>query len=290
MKKKIWGDDMKKWLKLLLLTGLLSLPVGILHVQAESAVSVSDNKDGTVSVEYDNTAGKKIAVMVVKTGTDTKYNYFSTDRKVNIDVPLTLGNGKYTVSVLKNISGTSYSPLCNQEVSLKLSDANKAYLTSNQVINWNTKNSAIKKANSLTKKCKTEYAKIKKVYKYIVKNYHYDYAKLAQNQAGQLTNYIPDIEVVYKEKKGICYDISALNASMLRSLGIKTKLVKGYPVNKYYNGTVYHAWNKVYNKKTKKWIVIDATCDMCLYEQGAKFKISNMKKKASQYSRIYYEY
>lgn len=290
MQKEIWGDDMKKWLKLLMLTGLLSMPVGVLHVQAESAVAISDNKDGTVSVEYDNTAGKKIAVMVVKEGTDKKYNYFSTDRKVDIDVPLTLGNGTYNVSVFKNISGTSYSSLHKEEVTLQLSDSKKAYLTSNQVINWNAKNSAIKKANSLTKKCKTEYSKIQKIYTYIVKNYHYDYVKLAQNQSGQLTNYIPDIEVVYKQKKGICYDISALNASMLRSLGIKTKLVKGYPVSKYYDGSVYHAWNRIYNKKNKKWIVVDATCDMCLYEQGAKFKLKNMEKKASQYSRVTYEY
>ena len=273
-----------------MIAGLLSMPAGVLHVQAESAVEISDNKDGTVSVAYDNTTEKKIAVMVVKNGTDKKYNYFSTERNVDIDVPLTLGNGTYNVSVLKNISGTSYSPLCNEQVSLALSDAKNAYLTSNQVINWSTKNSAIKKANSLTKKCKTEYAKIQKVYTYIVKNYHYDYVKLAQNQAGQLTNYVPDIDIIYKEKTGICYDISALNASMLRSLGIKTKLVKGYPVSKYYDGTVYHAWNKIYNKKTKKWIIVDATCDMCLYEQGAKFKLKNMEKKAKQYSRVTYEY
>ncbi len=280
---------MKKWLKLLVLTGLLSLHIGTLHVQAGSAVAISDNKDGTVSVKYDNNTGTKIAVMVIKSGSDKKYSYFSTAQKMDIDVPLTLGNGQYSVGVYKHVSGTSYSPLVIEEVSLQLSDPNKAYLTSNQVISWNTKNAAIKKATSLTKKCKTEYAKVQKIYKYIVKNYHYDYAKLAQNQAGQLTNYIPDIEVIYKQKRGICYDISVLNASMLRSLGIKAKMVKGYPVNKYYDGSVYHAWNKVYCKK--KWIIIDATCDMCLYEQGAmKFKLKNMEKKASQYSKVTYEY
>lgn len=266
------------------------MPASMLHVQAESAVGISDNKDGTVSVEYDNTTETKIAVMVVKAGTDKKYNYFSTDRKVDMDIPLTLGNGTYNVSVLKNISGTSYSPLLKEEISLALSDSKQAYLTSNEVINWNRTNTAIKKANSLTKKCKTEYAKIQKIYTYIVKNYHYDYEKLAKNQSGQLVNYVPDIEEVYKNKTGICYDISALNASMLRSLGIKTKLVKGYPVSKYYDGSVYHAWNKIYNKKKKKWIVVDATCDMCLYEQGAKFKLKNMEKKAKQYSRVTYEY
>lgn len=281
---------MKKWLKLFFIAGLLFLPAGVLHVQAESAVEISDNKDGTVSVEYDNTTQNKIAVMVVKNGTDKKYNYFSSERNVNIDVPLTLGNGTYNVSVLKNISRTSYSPLRKEEIALTLSDDKNAYLTSNQVINWNKKNSAIKKANSLTKKCKNEYAKIQKVYTYIVKNYHYDYLKLAQNESGQLVNYIPDIEKIYKEKTGICYDISALNASMLRSLGIKTKLVKGYPTSKYYDGTVYHAWNKIYNKKKSNWIIVDATCDMCLYEQGAKFKLSNMEKKAKDYSRVTYEY
>lgn len=281
---------MGRWLSICILAGLLWLPMSMLHVHASVAVAIADNKDGTVSVEYENDSQTKIAIMVVKSGTDKRYNYFSTDKKVAIDVPLTQGNGTYSISVLKNISGTSYSPLVNEEVSLLLPDEKNAYLTSNQVINWSSKNSAIKKANSLTKKSKTEYNKIQKVYTYIVKNYHYDYAKLAKNQAGQLVNYVPNIQVIYKEKQGICYDISALNASMLRSLGIKTKLVKGYPLSKYYDGTVYHAWNKVYNKKKKKWIVIDATCDMCLYEQGAKFKLKNMVKKASQYKNVTYEY
>jgi len=82
--------------------------------------------------------------------------------------------------------------------------------------------------------------------------------------------------------------MSALTASMMRSVGIQTKMVTGYPRNQYYNGTQYHSWNRVYSKKEKKWMVIDVTCDMCLYDQGVRYKKLSMKKKPSQYSNVKY--
>ncbi len=255
---------------------------------AENGVAIDDNKDGTVKVTYSNSNSNKIAITVKKDGAKTQYNYFISTGEVDTDIPLTAGNGTYKVSVLKNIEDSRYTPLSSEEVDLKLSDQKSAFLTSNQMINWNSKNKAVKKANKLSRKYKSQYSKIKVIYKYIVTHYHYDYAKYYQNASGNLGYYTPDIDTIYSEKKGICYDISALTACMMRSVGVQTKMVTGYPDTKYYDGTQYHAWNKVYAKKYKKWVVMDVTCDMCLYEQGVKYNKLSMKKKASQYSKIKY--
>lgn len=278
---------MKRALQALLL-GLFLMCIPGSVAKAENGVNIANNGNGTVTVKYDNENQKKIAVTVKKTGQDSQYNYFVSDTDVNLSVPLTAGNGTYQVSVLKNIKDSQYSPLMSTEVKLELKDSKSAYLTSNDMIRWSKKNAAIKKANKLTKKYKSQENKIKVLYKYLVKNYDYDYAKFSKNTSGNLAYYTPDISKTYKSKKGICYDMSALTASMMRSVGVHTKMVTGYPKSKYYNGSQYHAWNQVYSKKSKKWFNMDVTCDMCLYDQGVKFKKLSMKKKASEYSNIKY--
>lgn len=259
-------------------------------VHAENGVGISDNRNGTVTVKYANDSMTKIAITVKKNGTSDQYNYFVQEKSVNAVIPMTSGNGTYTVSVLKHIEGNRYSPLSSTEVSLALKDSKSSYLTSNEMIKWSKKNAAIKKANKVAKKYKGQMNKIKGIYKYLVTNYHYDYNKYNKNSSGSLGYYTPDINTTYKTKKGICYDMSALTAAMLRSIGVQTKMVTGYPSNKYFNGKSYHAWNRVYSKKSKKWITIDVTCDLCLYEQGTKYKKLKMSKKASEYSNVKYEY
>jgi transglutaminase-like putative cysteine protease len=83
---------------------------------------------------------------------------------------------------------------------------------------------------------------------------------------------------------GICYDISAIMASMLRSQGVEVKLVTGYTPN--IEG-VYHAWNSVYDENNDSWITVDATYDIAMYKADKKYK---MKKSSSDYTDIKYQY
>lgn len=282
--------------RVVVLTLFLGVMFFVPFLKAEAAsgngVSINQGKNGIVNVTFQNKSRTKIAISVKKSTSNKPYYYFTTSKKVNVQVPLTQGNGKYTISllVLVDANNGAYAIQYSTDIRLALKDVNKVYLGSNQIVNWKQKNAAIKYANRVTKKLKGDDRKIKKIYTYIVKNYRYDYVKLKKNQSGNLAMYAPDIGAIYRQKKGICYDISALNASMLRSLGIKTRLVTGYPKSKYYDGKVYHAWNKVYSKNKRKWYTIDATCDMCIYEQIKNFKISNMNKKAKQYKTVNYMY
>lgn len=288
--KQRGGMKMKRIIQCFLLVFIVFMaPTVVAH--AENGVGISDNQNGTVTVKYENDGKKKIAVIVKKDGASNQYQYiFEPKKNVNVVIPMTSGNGTYTVSVLKNIEGTKYSPLSSAEVSLTLKDSKSSYLTSNEMIKWSKKNAAIKRANAIAKKYKGQLNKIKGIYKYLVTNYHYDYKKFEKNSSGKLGYYTPNINTTYKTKKGICYDMSALTASMLRSIGVQTKMITGYPDNRYFDGESYHAWNKLYSKDKKRWMIIDVTCDMCLYEQGVPYKKLVMSKKASEYSNVKYEY
>lgn len=60
---------------------------------------------------------------------------------------------------------------------------------------------------------------------------------------------------------------------MLRSLGIPTKLIKGYKNDL----KEYHAWNEVLIDE--KWILIDATYDVALNNKNKKTcMIKDLKK------------
>ena len=62
------------------------------------------------------------------------------------------------------------------------------------------------------------------IYNYVINNLTYDTAKAQSVQSG----YLPNVDVVLAQKKGICFDYAALMTAMLRSQDIPTKLVVGY--------------------------------------------------------------
>jgi transglutaminase-like putative cysteine protease len=109
----------------------------------------------------------------------------------------------------------------------------------------------VKYAQKIMEGKKSDADKIKAIYSFMIQNIKYDwdvYNKLPNT-------YLPNIENTYKTKKGICYDYSSLTASLLRSLGYPTRLVKGY--TKLVEG--YHAWNEIY--MNNKWVIVDTTVD-----------------------------
>lgn len=257
----------------------------ILITYSEQKVSAAQTTDtfgevenGIVTIRYNNSTDAKMKIGVSKDNQSYYYDLGNGENELNI--PLNMGNGKYTLKILKNISGTKYSVVQSTNIELELTDEKIVFLQSNVIVNFDLEDKAIQKAASLTKKCKSEAEIISTIYNYVVKNFSYDFDKINSLSSG----YIPDIEIVYKSKKGICYDISAIMASMLRSQGVEVKLVTGYTPN--IEG-VYHAWNSVYDAKSKKWITIDATYDIAMYKANKSYK---MKKSIADYSDIKYQY
>jgi transglutaminase-like putative cysteine protease len=63
-------------------------------------------------------------------------------------------------------------------------------------------------------------------------------------------------------------------ASMLRSLGIPTKLTTGYTPN----AKTYHAWNEVYIQSLNRWLIIDSTYDAEMRNRGLKVNMFKDQK------------
>ena len=63
------------------------------------------------------------------------------------------------------------------------------------------------------------------------------------------SGYLPNVDQVVADKKGICFDYASVMAAMLRSQGIPTKLVTGYVAP----NNAYHAWNEVW-VEGKGWV------------------------------------
>jgi len=254
-----------------ILTGVQ--PPVIAPVLVGGYFDIKDLSRGLIHVTYSD--GGKIKIIIEK-GT-AKYTYDLNSAGQRESFPLQLGDGSYKIGLYKNISGTSYSLVTSRSFDVKISNANDVYLTSIQTINWNVDSKAVAKAIDLTKGTQNVAEKARILWDFMVKNNSYDYTKAATVTSG----YVPVVDRTLEERKGICYDFSALYAAMLRSQGTPAKLIKGY-APKYASG--YHAWNEVYDASQGKWLVVDTTYDLQIYIRD---KSVTMVKNSTEFSKLY---
>lgn len=250
----------------LFLTFFLSVS-SVSFAKVDKYIDDSNLEQGVITVNYKTKRNVKTKVRISK-----DKSYYDYNLKTGDTFALQLGNGEYTVMILENIKGKSYKVVYKEEIILELKNDNVLYLQSIQNVNWDKNMKIIKIAKSLTKKANTDQEKAKFIYNYIVKNIKYDNKKATSVKSG----YIPSIEVIDKSKKGICYDYASLYATMLRSVGVPTKLVMGKNIDI----DVYHAWNEVYIAKTDEWITVDTTFDAANYKNKAN---KNIEKNAEDY-------
>lgn len=241
--------------------------------QATVIADESQMGSGVVSINYELLKDVHYKVMVNKEG--VSYSYDLTEDTI---VPLQMGNGKYSIFILKQVSGNAYKMVKNEVFEAKLIGENNAYLQSMQLVNWNHDMEVIKKAKELTIDAKNDQEKIKAIYDYVVNNMTYDYQKFS----GLSSDYIPCIEEISKAGKGICYDFAVLTAAMLRSVNVPTKLIMGYKKGM----NQYHAWNQAYVEDIDEWITIDTTLD----SGRARYSDSNKIQKDSTLYTVSAEY
>ncbi|KSV58419.1 transglutaminase-like domain-containing protein [Acetivibrio ethanolgignens] len=217
-------------------------------------IDYANAASGYVTVKYTQETDKKLKAQV--TGPDKVTYTYDIKSGRNEVFPLTSGDGTYTVAVYQNVKGSSYSSVLSAKINVKLKNEFMPFLSSNQYVNYTSKTKVVVKAASLTKGIKDPLEKVKAVYNYVVKNYSYDKEKAKTVQSG----YLPNLDDIYKKKKGICFDYAAMMAAMLRSQKIPVKLVIGYA------GDVYHAWVSVYTEK-------DGWVDGVIYFNGETWKL-----------------
>jgi len=237
---------------------------------ADSLIDSSKANDGVVGVAYSGQEGIRYKVMVTKGSEQYYYDYFGSGIEY---YPLQFGNGEYKVSILENVSGTKYRIVYSKTINVNMASESAVYLQSVQNVNWTRDMKAIVKASELSEGLSDTRDKVNAIYRYIINNIGYDYNKIDKLDSW----YVPDIEQIYADNKGICYDYSSLFASMLRSQGIPAKLVKGYTKN--VNG--YHAWNEVLIGD--EWITVDTTYDAIMRGYGEQ---PQMEKNKSDYETV----
>lgn len=239
-----------------------------------ATIDGSTANKGYVNAKWSYDGNDTLKFMLDKSGQKDVYNF--SGNGVPQPYSLNYGNGKYSLWLLKVISGTNNAyPETNAEVEAKIS-GNDPYLASIAGIEFNSNMAPVKLAAQLVAGKKTDLDKVTAIHAWVVSNIKYDYDMIGKLPAG----YQPNIEVIYAQKKGVCFDFASLFAAMCRSQGIPCKMVKGN--TKYISG--YHAWNEVYISGS--WKAIDASYDSCAKQAGANYKMikpNGDMKKSLQY-------
>lgn len=211
---------------------------GVLEKKNQKAViDYSNIKDGYVMVQYTAQTSKRLKVQVK--GPTTTYTYNLAQGQWTV-FPLSDGNGSYQVSVYQNITGSKYTNELSQSFQVTLENEFAPFLRPNQYVDYKASSQTVAKAEELTKDLTDPLKKVAAIYDYVVKNLSYDYEKAATVQSG----YLPVLDTVLAQKKGICFDYASLMTGMVRSQGIPCKLVVGYA------GTAYHAWISVWTEES----------------------------------------
>ena len=212
-------------------------PGELVEENNKARVDYSNTKDGYVMVLYHAETSKRLKVQIKGPRTTYTYNIFPGEWAV---LPLTDGNGGYQVKVYQNVSGNSYSAVLAMKQDVQLEDEFAPFLRPNQYVNYGASSQAVALARELTVNVEHPLGKVESIYNYVVNTLSYDREKAKNVKSG----YVPVLDTVLEEKKGICFDYAALMTGMLRSLGIPCKMIFGYA------GSAYHAWISVWSEDT----------------------------------------
>jgi hypothetical protein len=221
-------------------------------------IDASHTSEGYLMVRYLGSASK-IKFFVV-TPDEVRYTYDLPPSDTWMTLPLTGGDGVYTLDAREHVEGNLYSNLYKETVEVALHDEFRPFLYPNQYTWFTEETEAVAKAAELAEGASDGLDVIAAVYNYVIGNVSYDEEKALTVQSG----YLPDVDETLETGKGICFDYAALMTAMLRSQGIPTKLEIGY------SGEVYHAWISTYLEETgwidnvihfdgKNWSLVDPT-------------------------------
>lgn len=212
---------------------------GRLVQKTENAeIDYSNTADGYIMARYNGSASAKLKAQV--TGpSGVVYTYDLTAGAWAV-FSLSDGNGTYKASIFKNVSGSKYATVTSVSFQAEMKNDFAPFLLPNQYVNYSGAEKTVAKAKELIGQQQETLDKVKSIYEFVVDELTYDKEKAASVKSG----YLPVLDTVLEQKKGICFDYAALMAGMLRSQDVPCKLVVGYA------GKTYHAWINVYSEKT----------------------------------------
>lgn len=233
---------------------LVAAPKEIRAAEASTAFDTGSLDKGIVTVHYDKEDGNDAIVRIAKD--KDKFDYPLVDGAA---YPLQLGDGEYSLLVAVKTGGNKYKVVAQENVTLSMSREFDVFLQSISLIRFTPETKAVAEARNRITDSMSDLDKVTAVYSFITQTYQYDHEKATRVEPG----YIPDLDTVFDESKGICYDYAATFAAMARSAGIPTRMVLGYEASA---PDTYHAWNQVL--LDGKWETVDTTYDAVRVQNG----------------------
>lgn len=201
----------------------------------KAEVDLSRLDRGVVSVRYTAGAAERVKVQITKTdGID--YNYDLNAAGAWETFALTQGDGTYTLRVLEHLAENRYTPVYTTSLTLALTDPLGPYLEPNQFVRYTADSKAAVLAGELTAGMESDGEKTAALLAYVTQALVYDQEKAD----GVASGYLPDVDRVLEEERGICFDYAVLLCAMLRSVEVPCRLAVGDC------GKEYHAWVEVW--------------------------------------------
>lgn len=221
-------------------------------------IDVSNISQGYLMARYVGNGAK--VKFFIETPDQVRYTYDLPASQSYAALPLTAGNGTYTLDVREHVEGDLYSNLYMDTIDVSIDNEFSPFLYPNQYTWFAQDSQTVSKASDLIRGVKNGLEAVGAVYDFVITNISYDEEKARTVESG----YLPDVDETLESGKGICFDYAALMTAMLRSQGIPTKLEIGY------SGEVYHAWISTWLKEKgwveniiefdgKNWSLIDPT-------------------------------
>lgn len=227
--------------------------------------------DGSLTIDVSHADEGYIMAKGPKTSKKLKLRVKFDDQTLDYDlsgkgdyevIPLQLGSGKYTCTLYKNVSGKKYAQDGRVSVKADMADPNTAFLYPNQYVNYDENTAAVQKSAELCAGLTTQQECYDAIFDFITKGFVYDFVKMVTVKPGMM----PDIDDCFEKRMGICQDLSAVSACMLRVQGIPAKMMIGTLEN----GT-YHAW--VVAVVDGKEILFDPTAELSAVAKDQEYTI-----------------
>ena len=227
-------------------------------------------KDGSLTIDCSNISegyvmvkgvkSKKKQKLLVKYGKEAELRYDLNGSASYEVIPLQYGNGKYTFTLVQNVSGKKYSQSGKLSLTAKMPDETRAFLYPNQYVDYTPETDAVVKAIDLCRDMKDQTEIAKTICGFVKKNFTYDYLKANTVKSDDTKGLMPQIDDCWNKRMGVCQDLSAVTVAMLRSQGVPAKLMIGNLRD------LYHAWVVTYiNGEEKRF---DPTAEL----EGKKYK------------------
>lgn len=216
---------------------LEAVPSGEKEERCDDAViDFSNTQEGYIMARYTAQTDKRLKFRVI--GPTTTYTYNLPLDQWTV-FPLSDGNGTYQAALYVNTHDSKYALVMKTQFEVTLEDEFAPFLRPNQYVDYAAAPETVSKGAQLCAGLEHPLEKVAAVYDFAVDNLTYDYDRAATVKSG----YLPVLDAVLQERKGICFDYAALMAAMLRSQEVPCKLVVGYA------GATYHAWISVWTEE-----------------------------------------